>query len=83
MSLSLVQQVWKGWRSKILTHKSRHSLRILSQKSFLIAFPRVIADPRVIEWYNKLYKECNEEATDSDEYDQYLTDEAYGFSSSQ
>ena len=50
---------------------------------FLIAFPRVIAHPRVIEWYDKLYKEWNEELKDSDEYDQYLTDEAYGFSSSQ
>ena len=42
-----------------------------------------MAHPRVIEWYDKLYKEWNEELKGSDEYDQYLTDEAYGFSSSQ
>jgi hypothetical protein len=42
-----------------------------------------MAHPRVIEWYMELDKETNNELTDSDEYDQYLTDEAYGFSSSQ
>lgn len=36
-----------------------------------------MAHPRVMEWY----EEQNEESTD--DYDQYLTDEAYGFSSSQ
>jgi hypothetical protein len=38
-----------------------------------------MAHPRVIEWYEDL----NKEPADSDEYDQYLTDEAYGLSSSQ
>ena len=42
-----------------------------------------MAHPRVIEWYMDLDNETNKELTDSDEYDQYLTDEAYGFSSSQ
>jgi ATP-dependent DNA helicase PIF1 len=40
---------------------------------------KVMAHPRVIEWYEDL----NKEPADSDEYDQYLTDEAYGLSSSQ
>jgi hypothetical protein len=42
-----------------------------------------MAHPRVIEWYEELNKEPKEELTDSDEYDQYLTDEAYGYPSSQ
>jgi len=44
---------------------------------------KVMAHPRVVEWYEELNKESNEGSTDSDEYDQYLTDEAYGYSSSQ
>ena len=47
----------------------------------LILLSRVMAHPCVIEWYEELNEELNEESTD--EYDQYLTDEAYGLSSSQ
>lgn len=42
-----------------------------------------MAHPRIIEWYEELNKEPKVELPGSDEYDQYLTDEAYGFSSSQ
>lgn len=42
-----------------------------------------MAHPRVIEWYEELNKGPNKELTDSDEYDRYLTDEAYGYSNSQ
>ncbi|KAH9081889.1 hypothetical protein EDB83DRAFT_592473 [Lactarius deliciosus] len=55
---------------------------LFSSKPFLIVFPRVMAHPRVIEWYEGLSKGPREERTDSDEYDQYLTDEAYGYPSS-
>ncbi len=46
-----------------------------------------MAHPRVIEWYEEMTKGPNKEPTivrtptDSDEYEEYLTDEAYFYPS--